>query len=62
MVYFIGVEVGVTLKTYFQIMHELGKVNEVKLFYKETFTFKDIFFRLTFACWGERSGSISLSF
>jgi len=43
-------------------MHELCKVNEVKLFYKETFTFKDIFFRLTFACWGERSGSISLSF
>jgi len=30
MVYFIGVEVGVTLNTYFQIMHELGKVNEVK--------------------------------
>ena len=58
MVYFIGVEVGVTLN----YLHELCKVNEVKLFYKETLTFKDIFFRLTFACWGERSGSISLSF
>jgi len=33
-------------------MHELCKVNEVKLFYKEAFIFKDIFFRLTFACWG----------
>ena len=32
MVYFIGVEVGVTLNLYFYIMHELGKVNEVKFY------------------------------
>ena len=27
-------------------MHELYKINEEKLFYKETFAFKDILFRL----------------
>ena len=31
MVYFIGVEVGVTLNLYTQDTHELCKVNEVKL-------------------------------
>jgi hypothetical protein len=32
MAHFIGVEVGVALNLYFYNMHELCKVNEVKLF------------------------------
>jgi len=32
MVYFIGVEVGVTLNLYYKYMHELGKVKEEKLY------------------------------
>jgi len=43
-------------------MHELCEVNEVKLFYKEALTFKDIFLGSPLHAGGERSGSISLSF
>ena len=62
MVYFIGVEVGVALNLYFQIRHELGKVNDLKFYLEGNLYFKDIYLGLTFVCLVvERSGSISLS-
>ena len=42
-------------------MHELCKVNEVKLFYKETFTFKDIFWGLALHAWSLRDLILYLS-
>jgi len=42
-------------------MNELYKVNEVKLFYKETFTFKDIFWGLALHAWSLRDLILYLS-
>jgi len=61
MAYFIDAEVGVALNLYSQDTHELCKVNEIKLFYKETFTFKDIFFGLSLHAWGLRDLVLYLS-